>query len=53
MLVVADISPINYLLLIDMIHVLPEIFGVVCIPADVLDELRSFDAPSRAFFTRP
>ena len=40
MIVVADTSPLNYLLLIDAIDLLPEIFGQVLIPRTVFQELQ-------------
>ena len=40
MIVVADTSPLNYLLLIDEIDLLPAMFGQVLIPQTVLQELR-------------
>lgn len=46
MTVVADTSPINYLLLIGAIDLLPELFGGIHVPSAVLVELREEDAPS-------
>jgi predicted nucleic acid-binding protein len=40
MIVVADTSPLNYLLLIDEIELLPAIFGRVILPNAVFLELR-------------
>ena len=40
MTVVADTSPLNYLVLIDTIDVLPQLFGRVLIPEAVALELR-------------
>ncbi|HEY9125605.1 MAG TPA: hypothetical protein VIM62_00680 [Acidobacteriaceae bacterium] len=40
MIVVADTSPLNYLVLIDEIALLPALFQKVLIPPAVLDELR-------------
>lgn len=45
-LVVADTSPLFYLLSIGHIHVLPELFGTVFIPDAVNDELRHPRAPA-------
>ena len=45
MIVVADTSPINYLVLIDHIELLPALFQRVAVPAAVLDELHSPGAP--------
>lgn len=43
--VVADTSPLNYLLIIDEIAILPRLYGQVLIPPEVLDELRDSAAP--------
>ena len=43
--VIADTSPINYLLLIGEITILPRLYGQVLIPPEVLDELTNADAP--------
>jgi hypothetical protein len=53
-LVVADTGPINYLVLIDAIEVLPKLFEQVLVPAAVYDELSHADAPPpvRAFILR-
>jgi predicted nucleic acid-binding protein len=40
MIVVADTSPLNYLVLIDEIDLLRQLFGVVLLPAAVLQELK-------------
>jgi predicted nucleic acid-binding protein len=40
MIVVADTSPLNYLLLIDEIDLLPQLFGRVLAPTAVLRELK-------------
>jgi predicted nucleic acid-binding protein len=45
MIVVADTSPINYLVLIGHIEILPKIYGAILIPQTVLDELQDSDAP--------
>lgn len=47
MIVVADTSPLNYLILIDEIDLLPTLFGRVLIPEAVASELRHTTAPSR------
>ena len=41
MIVVSDTSPLNYLVLIDLQHILPELFERILIPAAVRDELQS------------
>ena len=46
MIVVADTSPINYLILIGHIEILPAIYGEVLVPQAVIDELQDSDAPS-------
>jgi len=45
MIVVADTSPINYLILLGQIDVLHRIYGEVLIPRAVLDELLDPSAP--------
>ncbi len=39
MIVVSDTSPLNYLVLIDAVHVLPQLYGEVIIPPAVRNEL--------------
>jgi predicted nucleic acid-binding protein len=45
MIVVSDTSPLCYLLLIDLIEVLPQLFGRVIIPQRVRNELLAPGAP--------
>src|SRR5215475_5521060 len=45
MIVVADTSPVNYLILIQEIDVLPKIYGRVVIPQTVREELLRAFAP--------
>lgn len=45
MIVVSDTSPLNYLVLIDLQHILPELFERILIPVAVRDELQSAGAP--------
>lgn len=45
MIVVSDTSPINYLILVDVIRVLPVLFGRVVVPPQVMTELRHSDSP--------
>ena len=45
MTVVSNTSPLNYLILTDLQHVLPALFGRVFIPGAVLQELSSSAAP--------
>lgn len=44
-IVVADTGPLNHLILIGQIDLLPRLFGAVAIPATVAGELRDPDAP--------
>lgn len=55
MIVVADTSPINYLVLLGSIEILPKIYGEVLIPQAVFDELQDRDAPTevRAWLSAP
>ncbi|CAN5482840.1 DUF3368 domain-containing protein [soil metagenome] len=45
MIIVSDTSPINYLVLIREIELLPQLFGKVIIPQAVLDELQQMGTP--------
>ena len=45
MVVVADTSPLNYLILIERIEVLPDLFGSVVAPRAVIRELSHVRAP--------
>lgn len=47
MIVVSDTSPLNYLILIDQIDILPKLFGEVVIPQVVLNELGGEGAPEK------
>lgn len=47
MIVVADTSPINYLLLIGQINLLPRLFQQITIPEAVRDEMLAPRAPTR------
>jgi len=55
MIVVADTSPLNYLVLLGHIEILPKIYAEVVVPQTVLDELQDSDAPVevRALFSAP
>jgi predicted nucleic acid-binding protein len=44
-IVVADTSPLNYLVQIQCEHVLPRLYRVVVVPLGVIEELRSDQAP--------
>jgi predicted nucleic acid-binding protein len=46
MIVVADTSPINYLVRIELIGILPQLYGTVIIPSAVLLELRAEGSPA-------
>jgi predicted nucleic acid-binding protein len=54
-LVVADTGPLNYLVLIEQIEVLPALFEKVFVPQTVRDELRHDEAPEmvRRWIARP
>jgi len=45
--VVADVGPLHYLVLIDCAKILPELFGHVCVPIAVRDELTHPRAPQK------
>lgn len=45
MIVVADTSPLNYLILIDEVELLPVLFGKVLVPQAVFQELAHPKAP--------
>lgn len=45
-LVVADTSPINYLLQTELISLLPRLFGSILIPSSVLRELQDLGSPA-------
>jgi len=45
-LVIADTGPINYLVLIGHIDILPTLFGTVILPSAVMDELADIGSPS-------
>ncbi len=47
MTVVSDTSPLNYLVLTELDHLLPSLFGRILIPNAVDAELRSLAAPER------
>lgn len=43
--IIADTSPLNYLIILRAIEVLPHLYGTVFIPESVLEELRHSGAP--------
>ena len=45
MIVVSDTTPLNYLVLIDAIDILPKLFGRIAIPASVIVELSHARTP--------
>jgi len=55
MIVIADATPLNYLVLIHQADLLSEIFGHVLIPPAVLEELRQSETPQsvRAWIADP
>ena len=55
MIVVADTSPLNYLVLLGHIEILSKIYAEIVVPQTVLDELQDSDAPSevRSWFSAP
>jgi len=54
-MIVADTSPLNYLVLIHQIHLLPDLYGRVLIPESVLEELSAIETPQlvRNWATNP
>jgi len=55
MIVVADTSPLNYLVLVEQINVLENIYGTVVVPETVREELLRANAPEvvRRWIARP
>jgi predicted nucleic acid-binding protein len=55
MIVIADTGPLNYLIGIGEIEILPRLYGIVLIPPSVGDELRRSTAPEvvRAWIENP
>jgi predicted nucleic acid-binding protein len=45
MIVVSNASPVNYLILIELEHLLPSLFGAVFVPTAVRQELEASGAP--------
>ena len=43
--VIADTSPLNYLILIDAVDVLPGLYGYIRVPAEVVQELMAVETP--------
>ena len=46
MIVIADTTPINYLILIEEIGILEKLYGRVLIPTAVFEELKAENAPT-------
>lgn len=55
MIIVSNTSPINYLILIEQIDLLPRLFQQITVPQAVCDELLASDAPQsvRAWISNP
>lgn len=55
MIVVTDTSPLNYLILIGVVNVLPSVFGTVIVPEAALFEMQHPNAPDqvRMWATNP
>ncbi len=55
MLVIADNSPLRYLIVIDCVHVLPVLFGRILLPTAVVEELQHPHTPAVvwAWMTHP
>jgi predicted nucleic acid-binding protein len=53
MIVIADTTPLHYLVLIDRVQILPQLYGRVLIPLAVWDELQRPETPEavRAWVT--
>jgi predicted nucleic acid-binding protein len=47
LIVVADASPLNYLILIGYVDVLHHVYGRVVVPAGVVRELKAAGSPRR------
>jgi predicted nucleic acid-binding protein len=45
MIVIADTTPVNYLVLIDRVEILPQLYGRVLIPVAVWEELQRPETP--------
>ncbi len=46
MIIVSDTSPLNYLVLVSYVEVLPQLFGQIIIPQAVFDELSHAKTPA-------
>jgi predicted nucleic acid-binding protein len=55
MIVIADTTPLNYLVLIDRVEVLPQLYGRVLIPLAVWEEMQRPETPDvvRAWVAQP
>ena len=45
MVVVADTSPLHYLVLVEAVEILPQLFGRIIVPEEVRDELKHVRTP--------
>ncbi len=46
MIIVSDTTPLNYLILIDQVHILHELYESVLIPQSVFDEMQRAETPT-------
>ena len=55
MIVIADTTPLNYLVVIEHSHLLPQLYGRVLIPRAVFEELQQERTPAavRAWASHP
>lgn len=47
MIVVSDTTPVNYLVLIDQVDLLKELYGLLVLPHAVHEEMRREQAPEK------
>ncbi len=47
MIVISDTTPVNYLILIDLIHLLHDLYGRVILPQSVCDEMQREGTPAK------
>jgi predicted nucleic acid-binding protein len=47
MIVVSDTTPLRYLILIDQVHLLPDLFGHVVTTPEVVDEMDQLETPEK------
>ncbi len=46
MIIISDTTPLNYLILIDQVHILHELYESVLIPQSVFDEMQRAETPT-------